>query len=527
MPSIIIPNKTTQFDYSSLVDRTAPLNNGLAAWWKSFPNFTGSKFIDIFNGYNANLNGATWSNNSGRLATKFIRASSQYANALGPYLSQNGQAITITAWFWSDDIINSQEIFMISNGTDATRLNINGAAGTVRAITSASGSNRIAVSSNTWLPNRWNFATAIFNSNNSSRIAGLNAVLGTAETTFAIPAQANIAEIGRLNSSGTINYFSGFLDDIRVYNRALSIYEIEKLYLAGLTNYRNEIKRKKIFLPLTSVNSSIYTNKIRPVLGIDYNNTINKSNSLNNGLVGFWMGLENQRGSNKWQDLLKTNTGEFKGNVNYSNLAVKIDGSSNSYISLPSPSIKQPPFTITAVASIDSLSAGRALWSASDNTSTSDQHALIFDSTNGNKFAAMSRSTGTVGAFKSALSITPNIDQIYVITGVWRSNSLREIYIDGQFVGNETTSVTPSTLNANDIGRLGDSTPNWEWNGKIYNLIAHNRDLSISEVYNLYSEIIKGYPNLLNYKKQFKPYTITYGASNPSRLRRLIISSYI
>lgn len=229
--------------YGWPVNWQSPLNRGLVAWWLKLPQRGGgNRYLDLCNRYHGTLQGATWGGNRtyGWGCLKFVRASSQYVSLAS---TVTAAPITLTGWFYSDDTTNSQEILSCTNtgGTgEGFRLNANGAARTIRAITTSGGTSRISTTSNLWTASTWNFGAATFASA-TSRIAYLNGVSATEETTSTTPSGVNGTAIGRLEFASVINYFSGFLDDLRVYNRALSGSEILQLYNAGRARYPREL----------------------------------------------------------------------------------------------------------------------------------------------------------------------------------------------------------------------------------------------------------------------------------------------
>lgn len=175
---------------------------------------------------------SAWTRSEGKHALAFVRASSQYVSM--PVFPAINEPLTITAWFRSDDTTNSQEVCMFGNvaAVDFYRLNINGAAQTVRAIATDSGTSRISTSSNTWTVNTWNFGVAVFTSI-TSRTAYLNGIEATPETTAATLNVPDVFSIGRSEVSGFPNYMSGMIDDVRIYNRELTRTEILAMYRQG------------------------------------------------------------------------------------------------------------------------------------------------------------------------------------------------------------------------------------------------------------------------------------------------------
>ena len=165
-------------------------------------------------------------------------------------------------------------------------------------------------------------------------------------------------------------------------------------------------------------------------------------------------------------------------------LALELNGSTD-YIDAGGAVVLTPPFSFLAMIYPTTFAtSGRCVISLSDDTSTGDQHALIISDAGGgspgNDVSAMSRDGG---AFQSAVSTKGlTVNTWHTVAGVWRSNDLREAFVDGGNIGTNTGSATPSTMNVTEIGRLSDSTPNWEFQGLMGLGRIINRALSVSEI---------------------------------------------
>jgi hypothetical protein len=83
--------------------------------------------------------------------------------------------------------------------------------------------------------NKWYHVTSVYNASNQTINIYLNGVLDNGSVGGTIPASIyntpDVANIGGSNWAGS--YFSGNLDDLRVYNRALTATEVRQLYMMG------------------------------------------------------------------------------------------------------------------------------------------------------------------------------------------------------------------------------------------------------------------------------------------------------
>lgn len=214
-----------------------------------------------------------------------------------------------------------------------------------------------------------------------------------------------------------------------------------------------------------------------------------RSHPLSQGLVGAW--LFNEGGGTIVRDLLRRKDATLQNTASPWNVyGVLLDGS-NDYLSSSCP-VSAPPFTVAAIVRPNTFATnGRAIWSLSDSTQSTDQHALLISKNGGGQagddLSAMSRASD--GVFASGTS-TQNltVDTWAHCVGVWATASLRTAYVNGGNGGSNTSSKTPTLDDTMNIGRLGDSTPNWEFGGDIESLMIWERALSVVQVQQHYRD---------------------------------------
>ncbi|MFQ6611132.1 MAG: LamG-like jellyroll fold domain-containing protein, partial [Fidelibacterota bacterium] len=200
---------------------------GLVAYYP----FNGNANDESGNGNDGTVNGASLTND------RFGNANSAYSfDGVDDYITiadspeLNTSTITISSWMKLDDIANNGRIISKDNGSSLRSwfLASYGDYGWFHWGV-FSGSNHIAVHSQTSrVPNQWHHLVSIYDGNNSKIY--LN---GALEDEIELLSGINNTGgeeiyIGRyaLNS----NYIQGVLDDIKIYNRALSATEIDSLY---------------------------------------------------------------------------------------------------------------------------------------------------------------------------------------------------------------------------------------------------------------------------------------------------------
>jgi len=137
---------------------------------------------------------------------------------------------------------------------------------------------------------------------------------------------------------------------------------------------------------------------------------------------------------------------------------------------------------------IPNTTTGReAMLSMSNTGSTAQQFAFLIhagDGSGGNKVSALARSpTQTVfSTICATTTVGVTAGAIHRAVAVFPSTASRIIYLDGGNKVTTTHTVAPSGINNLSIGRLEDSTPNWEFDGEIWGVTIWDRALTDAEV---------------------------------------------
>lgn len=145
---------------------------------------------------------------------------------------------------------------------------------------------------------------------------------------------------------------------------------------------------------------------------------------------------------------------------------IDLDGS-NEYLTAGSNPSLTPPFTVSIWMKPGTALNGECIWSYADSATSTDRHMIIIDATNGNKIAVLTTnfSNGVfanVGAFSASAAVASTW---YHVTGIWSATNDRKLYINGSYVSQNTTTISPSSLDRMWLGRFSDLTPNWEFDG--------------------------------------------------------------
>ncbi len=238
-------------------NRGSPLNQGLLAWWIVLPGRSGGgRLVDLWGKYhNSLVNGASWIAPQGRPgglgAIGLNAALSQYISTpLLPPIGANARTFAIWGWY---DPANTGVRVLTDWGTTAVIGNRNllyFAAGDSHPKYEFFGST--LTSSNVTTGGVWNHYCAIYNGTAAALyINGLFA--GSASPS--LNTAAGPMRIGYSIDNG--GPWPGYLDDIRVYNRALSAVEVMALYQESRLGYPNGLLRVTRPLPAAVVGSGI------------------------------------------------------------------------------------------------------------------------------------------------------------------------------------------------------------------------------------------------------------------------------
>ena len=203
----------------------ANLQTGLVGYWP----FCGNANDASGNGNNGTVNGATlttdrfgntnsaysFDGNDWIAATRAHQAvftasvwvQSTNGNCIKPILDANNKS-----WELYSDCANGQLNFVVWNGGTYTYHSTN-----------------IALGLNTWY-----HVVAVYSS--SQVKIYVNGSLITTQVTTAVPTISGVLNMGA-SLSGTSQYFTGKLDDVGLWSRALTLAEIQQLYTQGQTTY--------------------------------------------------------------------------------------------------------------------------------------------------------------------------------------------------------------------------------------------------------------------------------------------------
>jgi hypothetical protein len=212
--------------------------------------------------------------------------------------------LTLAAWFNSDNVASGA--MLISKGANGTQYNLREFASSLRFRVKTGGVINDLEVPYAFTDGIWHHVAGVYNGSTMQVFVNGAPVGNVLARTGPISPDTVGVALGK-RSGNTLNYFSGILDDVRIYNRALSTGEIAAL--AGLTDDRP--------LPETvTVNSSV-TNQVIRSWGAPYGGLLYAPDLMLNAILDEFvdsMGLNRTRlepRNRDWEDPFNDNGNPF------------------------------------------------------------------------------------------------------------------------------------------------------------------------------------------------------------------------
>jgi len=219
----------------------AQTNNGLLLWWK-FDEGSGVTAHDGSTNNNSGTltNAPTWVTGRYGDALKFVAASSQYV--VSPSLGADPASITLAAWIYSGTaggvVFSELGQVAINSGWHDSQIEVE-ANGTVETCVWIGSLSCVKATTNLGF-NQWHHVALTYSSTTRRLIGYYDGQLGASSASITKSA-ANpgfFYAIGPIDATNDGNgaYFSGMIDDVRIYSRALTPGEIYELFENGAPN---------------------------------------------------------------------------------------------------------------------------------------------------------------------------------------------------------------------------------------------------------------------------------------------------
>ncbi|MBX4198608.1 LamG domain-containing protein [Candidatus Parcubacteria bacterium] len=442
-----------------------PNNLGLMGYW-SFNEGVGTVATDFSgNGNTGSVGGPLWDSKGKRgSALNFDGSNDQVATANGNSVKGLTQA-TLSLWFRPDRLNGTAQVLYAesvtaSAATGRFRLRIDSDDKLIfHGKAPDSDGTTIWVDSSTALAtSTWYHAVAVFDSVGDVQhlyINGVDQSASVTEVAFETTDPAAPPRIGR-NPDGA-NSFLGLIDEVRVYNRALTSTEVAALYNSGAAIIKSTLTRTKI-------NAS-------------------QNDKLTSGLVGNWSfngadlsfatNLATDRSSNNNSGRLTnmaTDTAPVIGKVGQ---ALDFDGADDRVV------ISADPIA-TGADSVCAWIYPRTLGETSEGRIAGNENSYMYIAATDHLVFTSNNSTLAVSANSS---ITLNKWQHVCATR--DASGTANLYIDGTLSGSANqSSGSPSAGTAVQIGNIAATTKTFD--GYIDEIRLYSQVLTAAEVKQLY-----------------------------------------
>ncbi|PZG17135.1 LamG-like jellyroll fold domain-containing protein [Nonomuraea aridisoli] len=207
----------------------------LKARW-SFDEATGTTAADSSgNNHSATLTGATWGTGKSQSGLQLSGSTSSYGVTNGPVINTNS-SYTVSAWARIDNITADHAIVSQDGAVNsAFKLAYSPGDKKWRMVTYQTDTTNAtplrALSTQNAIANEWTHLVGVYDSTAGKMRLYVNGVLN-AETTFNSSWNATSkVQIGRTKANGTLtNFLKGAIDEVRLYQKALTAEEISNLY---------------------------------------------------------------------------------------------------------------------------------------------------------------------------------------------------------------------------------------------------------------------------------------------------------
>jgi len=428
-----------------------PSNLGLVGYWP-MDEGVGTKVGD-FSGFGnvGSINGATWVDGKRGRALSFDGG--DFVSVAHSENLNISNTLSISVWVKLNEITNRGIFEKTTNGTVNTQYLLFTEGGHFKFRLIKSAMNTIVSDVNV-SPNRWYYVSATYDGTTMRMY--VDGILQSETRTISSPIDTGTGEslIGSLGSG--VYRMNGSIDDVRIYNRALSQSEISKLYTSG-TAIRKQVS--------------------------------------NSGLVGYWS-MNEGRGNKATDSSGQGNTGTITGAtwvdgkrgkaLSFNGSSDGIDvGNPNSLANLTS------DITVSAWAKPNSLESyfEKNIIISGRRTEIGQPYTLTISPTKiAMTFQTDNINNGVIGWATKVVNATNNLNEWAYFTVV-RSGLNVIFYKNGQQVGVPQTFLASTIYPGNGmlIGR-GFYGGNWYFNGLIDDVRIYNRALSATEIQNLYKQ---------------------------------------
>jgi hypothetical protein len=242
-----------------LVRREHPLNQGRVLWWLVLPGIEGGRlWLDLLGKNHGTLTAMSNANNGWRTSARVGGWGSLLLDGTAGYVQAaatpvTGPPLTMACWANTKTNANQTVVHVGFSGTTNSwvRINVSGSFNAYILNTGNSAGTQYNAYQKVLVTNTWQRVACTINADGSGilYINGINqgtvsAAAFNAFTTFAA---------GVMHYSSNIQFFQGNLDDVSMWNRALTAAEIQEDYVLSQNFYPGLLARPLGLLPAVGV----------------------------------------------------------------------------------------------------------------------------------------------------------------------------------------------------------------------------------------------------------------------------------
>lgn len=493
------------------MDATSSLSSGLVGFWP-LTDGTGATAKDITSNANdgTGSGGYSFGATTKGYAAEFDGVDGKFDLGSGTDLARNQTAMSCSAWIAADNAAsNSGFIFYESNSLNVlqTRFGLRINTGAVQCVGRDDDADSFTIfaasdSSKITANDTWYHIVAVFDPTGGGCKVYRNGVDVTTTSDNTGDGFPNTASLtASIGASETTSYYDGHIQNVRIYNRALSATEVATLYNRPWegTNYGDLWP----YSPPAPADATLSTDTA--------------ATSLNADLEGWWLCTDGS-GTTLVDVSGNSANGTASGTVGWDTTAlgtaIEPDGSSGRVDA--SVSLTGYPITMAAWFKTPSASAAdECIISIADSSVGTNQLRMIIENTT-SKLEASGFDGTAVRAAASTTSVDD--DEWHLGVAVFASSTSRKIYVDGVLEGTDTSSQTMTAFDRASLAVTADSTPAAYFGGNIQNARVWSRVLSDDEVSLLFERPFEG----ITYGDEFH-----YDPPTPANLTPLDNSSGI
>jgi hypothetical protein len=214
-----------------IINSTPPGPTGLVGWWK-LDESSGTTAADSSgNGNNGTLSGGTWQASGGQIAGALHLNAFDVVNC-GAAASLNTPSVTVAFWMKPDSLGNVIPVDKLpTTGSVGYAVKLRDT-GTIWFRVGAEGGPALDVygGSNIYTNGVWTHVACTFNAGTGEMRMYINGVVESHQPTFAVTLNASNTAF-RMGS--TVEQYAGLLDDVRVYDHALTSNEVVTVMAGG------------------------------------------------------------------------------------------------------------------------------------------------------------------------------------------------------------------------------------------------------------------------------------------------------